>query len=298
MATHTYSIANQTFPATRADINNALAAVRSSNSQPADPAGASVPGQIYYHTGEGVLKIYNGTSYNRVGHDPSLPLDISNITSATSATTGALKVLGGISTQENLVVGGNLAVTGVSTMSGAVTISTSGTGLTVTNNVSVGGSLTGNVTGALTGNVTGDVTGDVTGALTGNVTGNVTGDITGAVTGDVTGNVTGNLLGELTGVVSEGVTLKTSGFTADPSSEGPVFVLDSSSSVGVGLASASSNSGKTVTIIDKKHNLYWMGSIVWAGGISAPNGTVGVDIYKFFSDGTDWYGTPYGIEYA
>ena len=44
----------------------------------------------------------------------------------------------------------------------------------------------------LTGNLIGNVTGNVTGNLTGNVTGNTTGNLTGNVTGNVTGDVTGN----------------------------------------------------------------------------------------------------------
>lgn len=63
-------------------------------------------------------------------------------------------------------VGGNLAVTGISTLTGAV---------------SAPGGVTGNVTGNLTGNVTGNLSGNVTGNVTGNVAGNVTGNVTGNV---------------------------------------------------------------------------------------------------------------------
>jgi hypothetical protein len=66
---------------------------------------------------------------------------------------------------DNFSVGGNLSVTGTSTLTGAVTAPAG-------------------VTGNVTGNITGNVTGNVTGSLTGNVTGNVSGtalNVTGVV---------------------------------------------------------------------------------------------------------------------
>lgn len=58
MSQHDYVIANQTFPATRTDINNALGAVVSTN------AGASAPSttyayQLWYDTGNDNLKMRN-----------------------------------------------------------------------------------------------------------------------------------------------------------------------------------------------------------------------------------------------
>ena len=58
MAQHDYVIENQTFPATRTDINNALGAVVSTN------AGASAPSttyayQLWYDTGNDDLKMRN-----------------------------------------------------------------------------------------------------------------------------------------------------------------------------------------------------------------------------------------------
>ena len=62
------------------------------------------------------------------------------------------------------------------------------------------------LTGNLTGNVTGNLTGNVTGNLTGNVTGNVSGNVTGNTTGNVTGNLTGNVTGNVSGDVTGNVT--------------------------------------------------------------------------------------------
>jgi len=58
MAQHDYVIANQTFPATRTDLNNALAAIVSAN------AGATAPSttyayQIWYDTTNDILKMRN-----------------------------------------------------------------------------------------------------------------------------------------------------------------------------------------------------------------------------------------------
>ncbi len=63
MAQHDYNIANQSFPATRTDINNALSAINSSNSGASRPSGA-VAGTIWLDTSGGatahVLKFYDG----------------------------------------------------------------------------------------------------------------------------------------------------------------------------------------------------------------------------------------------
>lgn len=124
-------------------------------------------------------------------------------------------------------VGGNLSVTGTSTLTGAVSAPAGMTG-NVTGNLvgNVTGNVTGNLVGNVTGNVTGNLLGNVTGTLTGNLVGNVTGNVTGNLTGNVTGNVagnltgnvngnvTGNVTGNLTGSVSAGAgTISTSNFT-------------------------------------------------------------------------------------
>lgn len=61
---------------------------------------------------------------------------------------------------DSQVVGGNLSVTGTSTLTGVVTAPAG---------------IVANVTGNLTGNVTGNVTGNITGNVTGNVNSNVVG---------------------------------------------------------------------------------------------------------------------------
>ena len=63
MATHDYSIANQSFPATRSDINNALTAIKSSNSSATAPSTSLVTGQTFYDTSSNTLKVYNGSAF-------------------------------------------------------------------------------------------------------------------------------------------------------------------------------------------------------------------------------------------
>ncbi len=66
MAIHDYTISNQSFPATRSDINNALSAIKSSNSATTAPTTSLVEGQLFYDTGSSVLKVYNGSAFNDV----------------------------------------------------------------------------------------------------------------------------------------------------------------------------------------------------------------------------------------
>ena len=136
MATHDYSIANQSFPATRTDLNNVLTAIKSSNSDSAAPSSSLVAGQLFYDTSASQLKVYSGSAFSAVGIDTSAALALTNATAATSSTTGALKVTGGISTQNNLHVGGTTNSTDVINC-----LKSSGTGLAVTSNATVGGTL-------------------------------------------------------------------------------------------------------------------------------------------------------------
>jgi len=138
-----------------------------------------------------ILDSYTGST---VTVDSTSDLVVTSTASATDNTSGALRVSGGISTQENLYVGGNAVITGTMTANGGtITLGDAGT-----DNVTIGGEINSDVipdvtntydlgssskkwaevhATTVTGNLTGDVTGNVTattlsGALTGNVTGN------------------------------------------------------------------------------------------------------------------------------
>ena len=91
MATHDYSIANQSFPATRSDINNALAAIQSSNSAATAPSGtgSTVAGELFYDTSNNQLKVAtdaNGT-FVAASLDSSGDLTVSNDLTVTNDTT-------------------------------------------------------------------------------------------------------------------------------------------------------------------------------------------------------------------
>jgi hypothetical protein len=89
MATHDYSIANQSFPATRSDLNNALTAIKSSNSASAAPTASLVPGQLFYDTANNVLKVYTGSVFDAVvSGSNSVTADILNI--AGNGTSGQI----------------------------------------------------------------------------------------------------------------------------------------------------------------------------------------------------------------
>jgi hypothetical protein len=77
MAIHDYTIGNQSFPATRADINSALNAIKSSNSAATAPTTSLVEGQLFYDTGSNVLKVYNGSAFTAIA-SAGTGLDISS----------------------------------------------------------------------------------------------------------------------------------------------------------------------------------------------------------------------------
>jgi len=137
--------------------------------------------------------------------DSTASLAISNTTAASSATTGALQVVGGISTQNNLYVGGNAVVTGTLTANGGTIQLGDGN----TDDVAFGGEITSNFVpnasssyniGSLSKKWSNMYSDTFTGALTGtasSATALATGrtiELTGAVTGtsaafDGTGNL-------------------------------------------------------------------------------------------------------------
>ena len=104
MATHDYSIANQSFPATRSDINNALAAIQSSNSAATAPSGTSstVIGELFYDTTNNKLRVATDTNGTFV--------DV------------ALNSSGDLTVSNNLSTSGTLGVTGTATFSGGANV--------------------------------------------------------------------------------------------------------------------------------------------------------------------------------
>ena len=58
MSQHDFNIANQSFPATRTDLNNALAALASTSSGDAEPS-TTYANQLWYETDTDTLKIRN-----------------------------------------------------------------------------------------------------------------------------------------------------------------------------------------------------------------------------------------------
>lgn len=58
MSQHDFNIANQGFPATRADLNNALAALASTSSGDTEPS-TTYANQLWYDTANNLLKFRN-----------------------------------------------------------------------------------------------------------------------------------------------------------------------------------------------------------------------------------------------
>jgi hypothetical protein len=85
MATHDYSISNQAFPATRADINNALTAIKSSNSDATAPASSLVAGQLFYDTSSNKLQVYHSSAFTDVALDASGNLTVTGTLTESSS---------------------------------------------------------------------------------------------------------------------------------------------------------------------------------------------------------------------
>ena len=209
--------------------------------------------------------------------DSTADLSVASATSASSTTTGALKVTGGISTQENLYVGGNAVITGTMTANGGtITLGDAGT-----DNVTIGGEINSDVipdvtntydlgssskkwaevhATTVTGNLTGDVTGNVTattlsGALTGNVTGNADTATTLAATktiGGVAFDGSANI--NLAGVNTAG-NQDTSGNATTATTLATARTLALSGDVSGSVSfDGSANATITATIADDSHN--------------------------------------------
>jgi len=96
--------------------------------------------------------------------------------------------------------------------------------------------------------------------------------------------------------ITETVTSKTAAFTPNLSTEGTIFKVTFGSALAITMPTA--EAGKSFTVLDTAHNATWSGTIKWGAATAPSNGTTGADIYTFFSDGTSWYGTQVGIEFA
>jgi len=115
------------------------------------------------------------------------------------------------------------------------------------------------------------------------------------VNADVNDVAASKLTGAFT-EVTETVTSKAAAFTPNLVTEGTVFKATFATAQAITMPTATA--GKSFTIVDINHNTTWGGTIKWAGGTAPSNGTAGIDIYTFFSDGTNWYGALAGAEFA
>jgi len=117
MAQHDYVIDNQTFPATRTDINNALSAIVSTN------AGASAPSttyayQLWYDTTNDILKMRNSDDDAWIDlFDVNQTTDVASVSNpsvgtASNPVDAYLSSLNGgqLGGSRNLIINGNMAV--------------------------------------------------------------------------------------------------------------------------------------------------------------------------------------------
>ena len=125
MATHDYSIANQSFPATRSDINNALTAIKSSNSAPTAPTTSLVAGQLFFDTASNVLKVYNGSAFEEVISGQISASDIS--ANAIGSSEISANAVGASEISANAVGASELSVSGNGTSGQILTSDADGT---------------------------------------------------------------------------------------------------------------------------------------------------------------------------
>ena len=106
MATHDYSLANQSGSAFRGDLNNALSAIASNNSSSTDPA-TTFAHQWYYDTGDTTLKIRNAAN--------SAYINVSAVGGAETANFG-LALAASPTFTGTATFGGNILMSGTGTI--------------------------------------------------------------------------------------------------------------------------------------------------------------------------------------
>lgn len=106
MATHDYSLANQSGAAFRGDLNNALSAIASNNSDSIDPA-TTFAHQFYYDTGDTTFKIRNAAN--------SAYINISAVGGAETANFG-LALAASPTFTGTATFGGNILMSGTGTI--------------------------------------------------------------------------------------------------------------------------------------------------------------------------------------
>ena len=96
------------------------------------------------------------------------------------------------------------------------------------------------------------------------------------------------------GSVTETQTTKSASFTPNLDTEGTVFSCSGTMTITMPSVAA----GKSFTIVHAAGNaITWAGTIKWNGG-SAPSAAAAIEIYVFYSDGTNWYGMQSGTGFA
>ena len=137
MAQHDYIISNQTFPNTRADINNVLSAIASNNSGTSAPT-TQYAGQFWIDTTSSTwtLYIHDGSDDIQFATIDTSANTVNFVDSALDVVTDTSPQLGGnLDLNSNDITGtGNINITGTGTFSGDLTVDTSTLKVDSTNN--------------------------------------------------------------------------------------------------------------------------------------------------------------------
>jgi len=96
------------------------------------------------------------------------------------------------------------------------------------------------------------------------------------------------------GSVTETQTTKSASFTPNLTTEGTVYSCTGTMTITMPAVAA----GKSFTIVHATgDSITWGGTIKWNGGAEPAKGTA-IDMYVFYSDGTNWYGMQSGTGFA